>query len=225
MNTTGLVPTRVWDLPTRLFHWALVFAVGAAYVSAKVGGNAMVWHQRFGYAVLALLAFRVLWGMWGGHWSRFVQFIYSPATVLRYVGGKAGHIAHLDVGHSPSGALAVFAMLGGLATQAGTGLFSDDDLSNAGPLARFVSDALSSALTGWHSSWGQWLLVGLVALHLCAITYYTQVKRRTLVTPMLDGDKLLPPGTPASADTRRTRWMALLMLAGCCLGTAYLASL
>ena len=75
-----LIPTRVWDLPTRLFHWVLAFCVISSIVSAKIGGNAMVWHFRLGYAVFALLAFRLVWGLIGGHWSRFARFIYSPAA-------------------------------------------------------------------------------------------------------------------------------------------------
>ena len=62
---------RIWDLPTRLFHWLLAASVVALVVTAKVGGNAMVWHFRLGYVVLALLAFRLLWVLVGGGWSRF----------------------------------------------------------------------------------------------------------------------------------------------------------
>lgn len=224
MNEPHLVSIRIWDLPTRLFHWSLALAVAGAYISAKIGGNAMVWHHRFGYAVLALLVFRLLWGLWGGHWSRFRQFIYSPATLLSYVRGQARN-AHLDAGHSPSGALAVFALLGSVAAQVCSGLFSDDDLSNAGPLARFVDDALRGALTAWHGSWGQWLVVGFIALHLGAIVYYALVKRRAIVMPMLVGDKLLPSGTPASVDTSRTRCTALFVLLACSMGVACLVSL
>ncbi|WP_414896468.1 cytochrome b/b6 domain-containing protein, partial [Roseateles sp.] len=79
MRKDLLGPVRIWDLPTRLFHWVLVLCVLGSVVSAKVGGNAMVWHMRLGYAVLALVAFRVLWGLVGGRWSRFSSFAYSPA--------------------------------------------------------------------------------------------------------------------------------------------------
>ena len=69
---------RVWDLPTRAFHWVLAACVLASLSSAWIGGNAMVWHLRFGYVVFALLLFRLLWGFVGGHWSRFATFAYSP---------------------------------------------------------------------------------------------------------------------------------------------------
>ena len=84
--TTGRV--RVWDLPTRLFHWVLALAVIGLVVTGKVGGNAMVWHFRLGYVVFALLLFRLVWGLVGGHWSRFVAFIYAPATLIAYLRGE-----------------------------------------------------------------------------------------------------------------------------------------
>lgn len=217
----GLHLVRVWDWPTRLFHWALVLCVAGAVVSAKVGGNAMPWHFRFGLAVLALLVFRLVWGVIGGHWSRFTSFLYAPTTLLRYVRGQAHPQDRLDVGHSPTGALSVFALLGLLAVQVATGLVADDEIASTGPLIRFVESATSLAATSWHKSWGQWLLLGLVVLHLCAIAVYRVVHRNDLVTPMLVGDKQLPPAVaaavPASAD-HVGRWV--LALAALSLGVA-----
>ena len=102
---------RVWDLPTRIFHWTLAVCVIASIVSAQIGGNAMTWHFRLGYVVFTLLAFRLLWGVVGGHWSRFVNFIYAPSAVLRYVRGDSRHDEHHEVGHNPLGAFSVFALL------------------------------------------------------------------------------------------------------------------
>ncbi|WP_310461545.1 cytochrome b/b6 domain-containing protein [Sphaerotilus sp.] len=220
-TSDGLHLVRVWDWPTRLFHWALVLCVAGAVVSAKVGGNAMPWHFRFGLAVLALLVFRLVWGVIGGHWSRFTSFLYAPTTLLRYVRGQAHPQDRLDVGHSPTGALSVFALLGLLAVQVATGLVADDEIASTGPLIRFVESATSLAATSWHKSWGQWLLLGLVVLHLCAIAVYRVVHRNDLVTPMLVGDKQLPPAVaaavPASAD-HVGRWV--LALAALSLGVA-----
>ena len=61
---------RVWDLPTRVFHWSLALLILALVITGNVGGNAMAWHFRCGYAVLSLLLFRLLWGFVGGHWPR-----------------------------------------------------------------------------------------------------------------------------------------------------------
>ena len=215
MPEPALASVRVWDLPTRLFHWALALAVTGSVISAKIGGGAMVWHFRFGYLVLTLLAFRILWGLLGGRWSRFASFIYAPATLWRFLRGRAGPQERLEVGHSPTGALSVFALLGLLLLQLGTGLVADDEIANLGPLNRYVSTDTALTATSWHKSWGQWLLLGLVALHLAAIAWYLLKKDSNLISPMLHGDKTLPAGTPASADGWRQRALALLLVLLC----------
>jgi cytochrome b len=201
---------RVWDLPTRLFHWVLVLAVVGLVVTGKVGGNALVWHMRLGLLVAALLGFRLVWGLVGGHWSRFASFVRGPGTVLRYLrqGGAPG-----DVGHNPLGALSVLAMLGLLLAQVATGLVADDEIATTGPLNRFVASATGLAATAWHKGYGQWVVLALVLLHVGAITYYRVAQGRNLVAPMLSGDAPAPAGTPASADTPRTRLLALVVMA------------
>ena len=200
---------RIWDLPTRLFHWSLAICVIALVVTAKVGGDAMNWHFRLGYAVFTLLLFRLLWGLVGGHWSRFASFFPTPGRLARYLGGRA--TAHDTAGHNPLGALSVLAMLAVLSVQVGTGLFADDEIASAGPLTALVSGSVVSAATTWHKSWGQYLVIGLVVLHVLAIVVYL-IRRQNLVTPMLLGDKrMAEPVTPAR-DTAATRLLALVLL-------------
>jgi cytochrome b len=224
-STTTMATTRVWDLPTRLFHWLLVLAVLGSVISAKIGGNAMVWHLRLGYAVLALLAFRLLWGVVGGRWSRFASFIYSPAAWLRYLRGRPGPGDWFEVGHNPLGALSVLAMLAWLFLQVGSGLIADDEIAITGPLVRFVSIDTSLAWTAHHKSWGQWGLYALVGLHLLAILFYGVVKKRRLVGAMISGDKALPAEVSASRDGAATRLLALLLLGACAAGVVWLVSL
>ena len=215
MSASGspLATVRVWDLPTRLFHWVLVLVVIGSLTSAKIGGGAMVWHFRFGYMVLALLLFRLLWGVVGGRWSRFGSFIYAPGAVLRYLRGQSRAGDQHEVGHSPLGALSVFALLALLTAQVGTGLVADDEIANVGPLNRFVSGAAASGATSWHKVYGEWLLWTLLGLHVIAVLVYQFAKKRDLIGPMVGGDKRLPPGTPASTDSAGTRWLALVLLA------------
>jgi cytochrome b len=220
-----LIHVRVWDLPTRSFHWVLALTIVGSVVSAKIGGNAMVWHFRFGYVVFALIAFRVLWGLVGGRWSRFSSFIYAPGTVIRYLRGQGRADEHLDVGHNPLGSFSVFALLGLLALQVATGLLADDEIANVGPLNRFVSSAIAARATHWHKDYGQWILLALVALHVAAIVYYLVRKKHNLVRPMLFGDKPLPVGTPGATDSAATRLLALLLAALCAGGVAWVASL
>lgn len=202
---------RIWDLPTRLFHWALAVCVVALVVTAKVGGNAMEWHFRFGYAVLALLVFRLAWGLVGGRWSRFSAFLYSPARLVRYLRGNPH--PEDSVGHSPLGALSVFVLLAVLVAQVGTGLLSDDEIAFAGPLTRFVSNAVVGQATGYHKEIGQYLVLGLVGLHVLAIIFYVRLRRQQLIKPMLDGDKTLPSPAAPSRDDALSRAMALVVLA------------
>ena len=213
----GLTKVRVWDLPTRVFHWALALGVILQAITGLVGGNALAWHIRVGYAVLALLLFRIIWGLVGGRWSRFGAFAYSPQSVLNYLKGR-GKPEH-GVGHSPTGAGSVFAMLLFLLAQVGSGLFSDDEISTAGPLTRFVSNSTVSLATQYHANIGKWVLLALVLLHIGAIIYYLRRKHH-LVGAMLHGDKELVLAAPPSRDDAVSRAAALLILAACA-GLAY----
>lgn len=208
------VSVRVWDFPTRLFHWVLAAAVIGSVASAKIGGAAMAWHFRLGYLVFGLLLFRLAWGLLGGRWSRFSSFLYGPAAVLRYLRGQPRAGERFDVGHNPLGALSVFALLLVLVVQVATGLMGDDEIASVGPLNRFVASATGLAATAWHKSWGQWLLLALVALHLAAIAFYAW-RRQNLVGPMFHGNKALPAEVPGSADDGATRLRALALAAVC----------
>ena len=204
---------RVWDLPTRVFHWLLAATVLGALGTAWA--EAMTWHVRCGLMALVLLAFRLLWGFVGGRWSRFASFLYAPATLMRYLRGEAKADERLDVGHTPTGALSVFGLLLVLALQVATGLVADDEVATTGPLNRFVPGSTASQATSWHHSVGQWLILAMIVLHVAAIVWYRVKKRIDLVKPMLDGDKALPPDTPPSADGLAQRGLALVLLLAC----------
>ena len=211
----GSSVVRVWDLPTRLFHWLLAVAVIAQVVTAKIGGAAMTWHFRIGYCVFALLAFRIVWGLVGGRWSRFTSFVYGPASVLRYLRGRALSSDHFHVGHNPLGSASVFAMLVLLGVQVATGLVADDEIAHVGPLNRYVSSALALSATAWHKGPGQVLILLLVVLHVGAIVFYAVHKGQDLLRPMIGGDKLLPAPVPSSVDDRLARVRALAIVLVC----------
>jgi cytochrome b len=202
---------RVWDLPTRLFHWLLVVCIACLFITGYRGGDAMAWHARFGYAAMTLLIFRIVWGFVGGRWSRFASFLYAPGSVIAYLRGRS-HPDHL-VGHSPLGAGSVFAMLLVLAAQVGTGLIGDDEISFTGPLNRFVTTASGLRATWYHKAIGQWLLVALVVLHIAAILFYLLKKRQNLVRPMVTGDKEVQTQAPSARDDARMRIAALVIIA------------
>lgn len=204
---------RVWDAPTRLFHWTLAACFVGLLVTSQVGGAAMAWHFRFGYGVLTLLMFRLVWGFLGGHWSRFATFMTGPSAIWQYLRGQGK--PQDSVGHNPLGALSVVAMLLFLALQVTTGLMSDDEIANAGPLTRFLSSAWVGNATYYHKAIGKLILLGLVALHLSAIAYHFFGKRENLVAPLITGDKTLAFSAPNARDSCSERSRAALIFLVC----------
>jgi cytochrome b len=211
-QTTKTTPLRVWDLPTRLFHIALLLCVVGALASAKIGGAAMVWHLRLGEAVLVLLGFRLLWGVLGGYWSRWRRFVFTPSAIWRYVRRQPAPGELLDVGHNPLGAASALLMLAWLALQVGSGLIADDEVAFTGPLIRFVSSETSLSWTAHHKALGQWGLYALIGLHVLAVAWHSVLDHGRLLRAMLTGDKPLPPGIQASRDSGLTRLLALAVL-------------
>lgn len=182
-------PVKVWDLPIRLFHWLLVVLLITSVSSAKVGGNLMTTHMLVGYLVLALLIFRLVWGVLGGHHARFTEFVRGPTTVWRYAISFTRKDAPRYLGHNPLGAWSVIAMLAVLLLQASTGLFASDDIFTEGPLYPLVSNATSSLLTRFHNF--NAIMIGiLVAIHLTAVLFYLLVKGENLIKPMFTGRKM-----------------------------------
>ena len=211
-NNPSLIRVRVWDLPTRVFHWATALCVLGLLATGTLGGSAMTFHFRFGYALLSLLLFRILWGVVGGHWSRFSSFIFGPRALLAYLRGQ--HPASHSVGHSPLGALSVWAMLGVLMLQVGTGLVSDDEISTTGPLSHLVSNAVVSLASSYHTVIGKLAVLALVLLHVGAIVVYTR-RQKGLAAAMVHGDKQLAAPTPAARDDAVSRITAAMLMALC----------
>jgi len=201
---------RVWDLPTRLFHWVLAALVVFSFTTGKIGGDWMAWHLRSGYAVLALLGFRIAWGFVGSETARFTRFLRGPRAALAYARQTLAGRHPFIAGHNPLGGWMIVAMLAALAFQAGTGLFADDQIATQGPLAVKVSNDTVTRMSSLHSI-GEWVVVALAALHVIAIAVYRAAWNLRLAGPMLHGRAPAPPGT--SEPARRPAWLALLLLA------------
>jgi len=177
---------KLWDTPTRLFHWSLVLLFGVMWWSGETGGDALRLHLLAGYGIAGLLLFRLLWGVLGSDTARFARFVRGPGAMLAYLRGSLPE--HRIPGHNPLGALMVLALLGLLGFQVGSGLFATDVDSFLwdGPLAKLIDSDLSEAITGWHKISFK-LLLAAVGLHLSAIVFYRLIKRRNLVVAMLSG--------------------------------------
>ncbi|RZS86379.1 cytochrome b/b6 domain-containing protein [Pigmentiphaga kullae] len=202
---------RVWDLPTRLFHWLLVICVIGAFVTIKVGGLWTEYHLLFGYAVLGLILFRIVWGFVGSSHARFARFVRGPRAIAAYLGGAMPRTP----GHNPLGALSAVAMILLLGYQAVTGLFANDDIFTEGPLAGLVGKDWSDRLTGLHKLDELPILI-LVGLHVLAIVWYRVAKKQKLTRAMITGDapaEEFAAGADSARDTAGTRLLALVIAA------------
>ena len=213
----GVTRIRLWDLPVRIFHWSLVVAVLVAFVTAKLGGDWMDWHGRAGLAIVGLVTFRLVWGIVGSTHARFLSFAPTPARLRAYLTGR-WH----GVGHNPLGALSVFGLLALLAVQAGTGLFSNDDIAFDGPLSGLVEKARSDSLTGLHHTLSNVLLV-LLGLHIVAIAFYLLVKKHNLIKPMVTG-WMHAQGRRAPAPARNGSPLVLAIALLVAVAVVYVAS-
>ena len=182
-----ILPIRVWDAPTRLFHWAIVVLIGVSWLSESLGW--MTIHFVSGYSIIALLLFRLIWGFIGSETSRFSRFLRSPVAALR-------HLAHLhrrepdtEIGHNAAGGWMVLLMLVLLAVQAGTGLCANDDGATEGPLFNYVGKAWSDWLSHVHSI--NFTLIQIaVVLHILAILTYAVRSGMTLSAPCSQGKNI-----------------------------------
>ena len=207
---------RLWDLPTRLFHWLLTAAVVAAFITGLEGGNWMVWHGRLGILIIGLLTFRIVWGLVGSTYARFSQFVPGPGRLLRYLRGQ-----WQGLGHNPLGALSVLTLLGLLLFQTISGLFANDDIAFNGPLQDLVSKGTSDWLTGLHRQ-VVWFLVALVCLHVIAVVFHTRVHKNDLITPMISGIK--PVEDPSAQSAQGGGWVALTIALGLAILARWIAA-
>ena len=184
---------RVWDLPIRTFHWLLVFCIAGSLITINLSDNLIEWHAYFGYSVLTLIIFRIVWGFIGSTHARFSSFFPSREKILNYLRGNAPKV----LGHNPIGALSVFALLFFLSVQVFTGLFVDDEITFQGPLAKYVPNWVVSFLSEIHEG-NQVVIYTLITIHIAAIIYYKKFKGEDLITPMMNGDKKIDPSEEAS---------------------------
>ena len=194
------LPMRVWDLPTRLFHWLVVLLVAVSYVSVSLADRGPVWmqvHLFSGYTMATLILFRLIWGVVGSETARFGQFVRSPVAGLRHLRDFRRRTPDDQVGHNEAGGWMVLALLALLAAQVLTGLFSNTDGNGVdGPLSHLIPARTGIALWTVHAVLFK-VLLAFIALHVVAIVLYAAVKGHRLLWPMITGKKRLPAATRA----------------------------
>jgi cytochrome b len=215
---------RVWDVPTRVFHWLLAALVVFSFTTGKVGGAWMDWHLKSGYAILALLVFRILWGLVGSETARFASFMRGPRAFHAYARELIAGRHPRALGHNPMGGWMIAFMIVVLAVQAACGLFADDEIATQGPLAAKVSNAMVARLTAIHSYNG-WIVLAAVCVHVATIGIYQWMLHDDLVRPMVTGWRDWPAGTPAIPPAMGSSLAAAVVLAASCAAVYWLVAI
>lgn len=173
---TNEQPIRVWDLPTRIFHWSLATSFLVAFVTSESEKLRDI-HVLAGYAMAGLIAFRILWGFVGGGHSRFVDFLPTPTKVIDYLksllAGKPQHY----VGHNPAGAVAIFLLLGFGITAAASGYATYNEFGGD-----FMEEVHEAAANG---------MMAMVVIHLAGVVVSSWLHKENLVAAMITGFKKL----------------------------------
>ena len=198
--SAGAGVVRVWDPMVRAFHWSLVAAFAIAWLSADEGQRV---HEVAGYVVAGLIAFRLVWGMIGGRYARFSQFVKGPGSTLTYLRTMLRGAERRHIGHNPAGAAMIVALLLSLSGTALTGWLSADPARVAmlPDMPRIVTPAWADdgreeeeeTLEDLHEVLAN-LSLFLVALHVGGVLLSSLRHRENLVHAMVTGRKRAPGG-------------------------------
>jgi cytochrome b len=176
----------------------------------------MDWHAQVGDALLALLLFRLLLGLFGSDTTRFSRFLASPRAALRYLAHMFRREPDRQAGHNPAGGWMVLLLLALLLGETLTGLYVANDVADVGPFTELVAAPIANAITALHLIFWDALLVAM-GLHMLAILVYAVAKGHNLVLPMLTGWKTMPGNVPQPRMVGASR---TLLLFGCSVAAA-----
>ena len=208
----------VWDLPLRLFHWSLAIAVGISIYTGLDGGfYEMDWHVTSGYVVLGLLIFRLLWGIFGPRHARIGALVNGPRALWHWLRGALRRRPPQPIGHNPLAGWFTLVTLCALLLQAVTGLFATDDIFISGPLRHLAPDEFLRWATRMHRR-GEWIVIGLVGLHLAALLVHRFLFREKLVGAMITGRR---KGAPVDAGIESQRLPLAVVLAAVAAGSTW----
>lgn len=204
---------KAWDFPTRTFHWLLVIGIVSGWVSFRyaeaLGDPQMKWHRYNGYAVIILVVFRLLWGIFGSHTARWRTFVKSPAAAVKYgLALATGRETPHYLGHNPLGTYMVLALLLVVAVQATTGLFVvEHNDTTWGPLYKLASEETRNTIRYVHQNMYFVVLLPLIGMHILANILYGVIKKDPLIRAMIVGTK--PANDYVDAPTSHTHWRGI----------------
>jgi cytochrome b len=209
----------VWDWTVRLVHWLMVILVLLLWWTAEEG--MMDWHKRCGLTMLGLVIFRIIWGFAGSWTARFVPMFRRLGSLGSYVRDLKNGSHKPVFGHGPLGILSVFALLGALSVQVGTGLFSVDvDGLESGPLAIWVSFSTGRDIADIHELNFD-ILSTLISLHVAAILVYQFILKDNLIPPMVTGKRPVSDFAASTVPTITAGFWAFVLSAGIASGSVY----
>ena len=200
-----LQPTLVWDLPLRLFHWAMVCVV---FIAGVTGFLAPEWwldiHVFAGFALGILLTFRIIWGFMGSQFSKFRNFSLSPAAVLQHLRAIRRNMQTEHLGHNPVGAWMIVILILVLSLLVLTGLLVSGGQENLGPLASVITFQVG-AIAGNAHEIAAWVLVAAIVIHLLGVFVETQIFQHPVLKAMITGRKMTahPLKIPAGRHTTK----------------------
>ncbi|CCQ75060.1 cytochrome b/b6 domain-containing protein [Magnetospira sp. QH-2] len=205
--------TKIWDLPTRLFHWLLVGTVlGALGTGLVAPASWQPLHVGLGYGVAALVGFRLVWGFAGSRYSRFGGFVFTPRETIAHARSIFRRRPPPHLGHNPAGALMIFALLGLLMLITGTGLAALGGTEKLGPLAGWVFFATGETAAQAH----EWLSNGLLMLiggHLLGVLLESRLTGENLPRAMITGHKRIHDRLDNNVIGRATSPLGTVLLA------------
>lgn len=164
----------VWDFPVRVFHWLLVVSFAGAWLTSESEAQQML-HYAFGYSAVALVVFRLVWGLVGTRYARFSQFMKSPAETIRHFKSLLSREKHPGLGHNPAGAWAMLTLMVLVLLIGITGYLN---------VKEFYGDSMEEA----HELLAN-IILGVVAIHVFAAIVMGWWQKENLVLSMLTGKK------------------------------------
>lgn len=182
-----MTKVRIWDLPTRVFHWSFATACIVAWVTGEDARYTDI-HLYAGYLAAVLLIFRLVWGFIGGRYARFSHFITGPRALIEHFRHLTDRHHDHGRGHNPAGAVAIVLMLLLIFALSVTGLIVLGGEEGFGPLAGLFTIEQGDAIHIWHT-WFGWAWLAVVFMHLGGVVLMGIIQRESLIVSMVTGDK------------------------------------
>ena len=204
--------TLIWDLPTRLFHWALAASFGVAYLTSE-GDRWRSVHVFFGYLLLALVVFRLVWGFAGSHYARFSSFWFSPKEAFDYLKQVLARTAPRHVGHNPTGSIAIYLLLALAVVVSITGVLTLGGDEQQGIAAGWFTFSQIKVMKEFHAYAANGMLL-VICGHIAGVVVESLLHKENLARSMVTGFKMAGPDTFKAKPSKAVASLMLVSMLG-----------